>query len=374
MQVFQPLGHRAVRGGFGGGEPVISLPGQEVEPSVLGDSYLAGQAAEAEPVPQWTTAKFALALGLPSSCFPAPWFVLRPLIQKDHPGGIDHVGLYTAGFEVSMQILHLDHVVIDVPPDLQYGMIVVIRQAVLAHRLATAGEAEERPFVLLQPWVLLALVEECAGEQPGQPGLNFHLFLRLFLGGRQRGFFVLFDRHPSHVSSSSSFPPPSHRLPLALALHVSSGGSRIAPPSPSLPIGSWDTHHDQGNSVLEAQDANRDGRPLVANFARSRGRRDLSKRLKGTFATRTADGDVLRHRWRDGTAEERRRGAKGECKNEDRRGRSPRRGVRSWGTPRSPPSKICSWMTGIPPSRERLRGRKGGKKMDLAVVLVSTPT
>mmetsp|Transcript_2759 Transcript_2759/g.17202 ORF Transcript_2759/g.17202 Transcript_2759/m.17202 type:complete len:221 (+) Transcript_2759:1423-2085(+) len=219
MQSLQPFGHRAICGRFRRCKPILTLPRQEAEASVLGDRYLAGQATKAKPIPQWTTAKFALALGLPSSCFPAPWFVLRPLIQENDPGSIDHVGLYTAWFEVSMYVLHFDHVVIHIPPDLKDCMVVVIGQAMLAHRLAFAGEAEVGPFVLLQPWMVLAFVEERAGEQPGQPRLNFHVFFHLLLGGWQRGFFV-HDLGNSVLDESNAYR--EGRLNVAIGARLSS--------------------------------------------------------------------------------------------------------------------------------------------------------
>lgn len=268
MQSLQPFGHRAICGRFRRCKPIVTLPRQEAEASILGDRYLAGQATKAKPIPQWATAKFALALGLPNSCFPAPWFVLRPLIQENDPGSIDHIGLYTAGFEVSMYVLHFDHVVIHIPPDLKYGVIVVIGQAMLAHRLASAGEAEVRPFVLLQPWMVLAFVEERAGEQPGQPRLNFHVFFRLLLGGWQRGFFVLLDRHSFHTSvrarPSLSVPPASHdSSALSSVQEATNVFSFIA-------IANWTlvTHHDPRNSALNESNAYREGRLIVAIGAR----------------------------------------------------------------------------------------------------------
>ena len=259
MQSLQSLGHRAICRRFRGRKPIVTLSGQEAEASILGDRYLAGQATKAKPIPQWATAKFALALGLSSSCFPAPWFVLRPLIQENDPRSIDHIGLYTTWFEVSMYVLHFDHVVIHIPPDLKDVVVVVIGQAMLAHRLASAGEAEVRPFVLLQPWMILTFVEERAGEQPGQPRLNFHVFFRLLLGGWQRGFFVLLDRHSIHTSVRAR---PSLFVPL------------LSPDSPapssvqeatnvfsSIVIVNWTfrTHHDLGNSVLGVSNAYREG-------------------------------------------------------------------------------------------------------------------
>lgn len=94
---------------------------------------------------------------------------LGALIQEDNLGAVDDVCLNAGDVDVSLDLVHPNHVVVRGSPNLNEAMILVVDGAVVAQGIAHAVQAEEVALALIGIHMNLARSEVISSQQRFQP-------------------------------------------------------------------------------------------------------------------------------------------------------------------------------------------------------------